>query len=306
MTMSREAQDRIAHAHSRNERTFDRGAGEYQTDAWFGGTSRSTHSYQITRRRLLEALSLSGTESVLDVGCGPGTWTRVMAELTSHVTALDLSQEMLNQAREFVRPYAVTFVHADILWYKSERPYDRVASVRAIEYVVDKVALAEQLARLVADDGLLVIITKNPFSPWGLRRVYWWTRWWLAKLRGGVLHLLWPRRFPSLRRHEEESPYMRRVPPHRLVRLLRRAGFDDITVSPVVVGLPIMAGTPGEVPLIPLRLVPTVLRVCDRLSNWLAGIPRPALWAALWLSESYCVRAKKCLNGDRNGPRHGD
>jgi protein-L-isoaspartate O-methyltransferase len=41
-------------------------------------------------------------QSLLDIGCGPGTITADLATLVSHVTALETSEEVLRLAREEV------------------------------------------------------------------------------------------------------------------------------------------------------------------------------------------------------------
>ena len=57
-------------------------------------------------RRHLEAMlatvgaQLSAGDVVLDLGCGVGRLTRVLAERAAHVHAIDVSAEMLEQARE--------------------------------------------------------------------------------------------------------------------------------------------------------------------------------------------------------------
>jgi ubiquinone/menaquinone biosynthesis C-methylase UbiE len=45
-------------------------------------------------------LAVRGTDHVLDVGCGVGRLTRVLARDAAHVTALDVSPEMLAKAQE--------------------------------------------------------------------------------------------------------------------------------------------------------------------------------------------------------------
>lgn len=48
---------------------------------------------------LLRQLHGRPFSAVLDAGCGPGSMSRYWREVGSHVTALDLSVEMLAQAR---------------------------------------------------------------------------------------------------------------------------------------------------------------------------------------------------------------
>ena len=79
---------------SRKERFFDRWAPHY--DLFF-----TTIFYQAIHQRLLEYVELPDNSQVLDLGCGTG---RLLNRLATkfpnlHGTGLDLSPEMLHQAR---------------------------------------------------------------------------------------------------------------------------------------------------------------------------------------------------------------
>jgi SAM-dependent methyltransferase len=70
--------------------------------------------------RILEALlaavdaEIRPEDVVLDLGCGVGRLTRVLAEQAAHVHAIDVSSEMLEQARELnARLTNVTWHHGD-------------------------------------------------------------------------------------------------------------------------------------------------------------------------------------------------
>ena len=66
------------------------------------------------------------TGDVLELACGPGSWTRQLADLAESVTALDGSREMLEHARERLRGQPVRFIHADIFGWQPDRAYDAV------------------------------------------------------------------------------------------------------------------------------------------------------------------------------------
>jgi SAM-dependent methyltransferase len=66
------------------------------------------------------------TGDVLELACGPGTWTPQLLRHASSVTALDASPEMLAIAGERVRDARVRFIEADILGWKPDRRYDVV------------------------------------------------------------------------------------------------------------------------------------------------------------------------------------
>ena len=63
---------------------------------------------------------------VLELACGPGSWTAQLAELADRVTAVDGSQEMLDHARHRLRGKPVRFIHADIFTWQPDRVYDTV------------------------------------------------------------------------------------------------------------------------------------------------------------------------------------
>lgn len=273
--------------HATNERLFDKTSVEYSTQQWFEPSLRSPYLYGITRRRLGEALAKACRERVLEIGTGPGTWTRVIASQSAQMTAVDISQEMLSRAHDFVQPYDVRFIHSDVLQLNLAERFDCVVSLRAIEYVVDRAALAEKLSRLVDDEGSLIIVTKTSFSLWRGRR-------WLSSLP----HFLARRRNLSSVDSPQEGEdngtmYMRRFWPHQLKRLLSEVGFDQFTVRPVIVGLPIIAGVDGDLPLVPRFLAPTALRFFNRLGDILSRLPQWTMPLSVMLSESYLLTAHR-------------
>jgi SAM-dependent methyltransferase len=65
--------------------------------------------------------------SVLDLACGPGTWTPQLLRHASDVTAVDASPEMLAVAASRVPGGApVRFVEADLFTWEPDRRYDVV------------------------------------------------------------------------------------------------------------------------------------------------------------------------------------
>ena len=67
------------------------------------------------------------TGSVLDLACGPGTWTPQLLRHASDVTAVDASPEMLAVAASRVPDGApVRFVEADLFTWEPDRRYDVV------------------------------------------------------------------------------------------------------------------------------------------------------------------------------------
>lgn len=72
----------------------------------------------------LDAFEPAG--DVLELACGPGTWTDQLQRHADRVTAVDGSAEMLAIARDRIRDQHVQFVHADLFEWRPERRYDVV------------------------------------------------------------------------------------------------------------------------------------------------------------------------------------
>ena len=63
---------------------------------------------------------------VLELACGPGTWTAQLLRHADSVTAVDASPEMLAIASSAVADERLRFVQADLFAWRPERRYDVV------------------------------------------------------------------------------------------------------------------------------------------------------------------------------------
>lgn len=79
----------------------------------FGGERR-------VRMRALELLDIQPGDHVVELGCGTGSNTRLLLELGADVTAIDLSEPMLERARK--KAPGARFLAADILTWTPDRP----------------------------------------------------------------------------------------------------------------------------------------------------------------------------------------
>lgn len=72
----------------------------------------------------LDAFQPAG--SVLELACGPGTWTGQLLRYATEITAVDASAEMLAIASTRVSDERVRFVQADLFTWEPDRRYDVV------------------------------------------------------------------------------------------------------------------------------------------------------------------------------------
>jgi ubiquinone/menaquinone biosynthesis C-methylase UbiE len=133
-------------------RWFDRRAGSYES----GVTSRWRDPVQ---RESIEALQLGAEDRLLDVGCGTGAASRSAASVAASVVGIDLSPEMIRQARELASGQAnVHFEIAD----SEHLPFDEgaftaVVCSNSFHHYPDPGRAVREMTRVLAPGGRLVL-----------------------------------------------------------------------------------------------------------------------------------------------------
>jgi trans-aconitate 2-methyltransferase len=112
-------------------------------------------------KKVLSRISLRGNERLLDAGCGTGRLTRDLLEAlpAGHVVALDVSQNMLDEARAYLEPdfgRRVEFVRCDLLDLPFDREFDGIFSTASFHWVLDHDRLFCNLHRALKPGGWLV------------------------------------------------------------------------------------------------------------------------------------------------------
>lgn len=114
-----------------------------------------------------QALQAVGEEPlrILDAGGGSGPFSLPMAAMGHHVTLCDLSEAMLEIARETISSQQlqqVTLIHGPVQALPvPARPFDLVLCHAVLEWVEDPQALLHQLAQQLQPGGLLSLTFYN-------------------------------------------------------------------------------------------------------------------------------------------------
>jgi len=104
-------------------------------------------------------------KSILEIGCGTGKNTPLLAQIGEHVCALDFSEGMLYQAKSKLRLDNVHFVVADITrpWPCKERSFDLIACNLVLEHIQDLSFIFAEASRVLADAGRMLVCELHPF-----------------------------------------------------------------------------------------------------------------------------------------------
>jgi cyclopropane fatty-acyl-phospholipid synthase-like methyltransferase len=103
-------------------------------------------------------------KKVLDIACGSGYGSRALLDAGAvTVDGVDLSEDVIEFATKKFACEGVRYCCDTVYSYSSDRPYDVIVSFETIEHVDDHKMALNNLYRLLADDGVLLISSPNRF-----------------------------------------------------------------------------------------------------------------------------------------------
>lgn len=111
---------------------------------------------------------LSVDRSVLDVGCGPGTFLLVALGRGFEVAGVEPAAEAGEKARELGLDVFTGTVEQ--FEQQSERRFGMVTSFEVLEHVPDPVAILRVIRRLMSQEGRLIVSVPNVDDPYCLRQ----------------------------------------------------------------------------------------------------------------------------------------
>jgi ubiquinone/menaquinone biosynthesis C-methylase UbiE len=132
----------------------------------------SQYDTNLNRTRDLEAISLRETLSDIDfkdcleIGCGTGKNTEWLHKKAEHVTAVDLSSEMLLLAKKKISSPNVLFVQADITedWFFADRTYDLISFSLVLEHIQNLDLVFQKAASHLKAGGYVYLGELHPFK----------------------------------------------------------------------------------------------------------------------------------------------
>lgn len=106
---------------------------------------------------LLARVPLDGASEIVELGCGPGNATALLAERfpKARIVGVDSAPDMLTKARRSLPQIA--FIEADLRDYVPHVPLDLIFANAVLQWLPDHAILLPKLARMLKPGGCLAI-----------------------------------------------------------------------------------------------------------------------------------------------------
>lgn len=112
-------------------------------------------------------LPMAKGKTVLDIACGEGYGSNLLASEAASVTGADVSSEAVDHAQATYKNNKLKFVTADGANLPfADGSFDMVVSFETIEHLTEQEKMIAEIKRVLKPDGLLVVSTPNKsFNP---------------------------------------------------------------------------------------------------------------------------------------------
>lgn len=113
---------------------------------------------------LLAQIQISDPETIVDLGCGPGTVTQILKHRwpNAKITGIDHSTDMLEKAQRI--PEDIFWQEADISTWQAEKPVDLIFSNACLHWLGDHKQLFAHLLKQLKPGGLLAVQMPRNFD----------------------------------------------------------------------------------------------------------------------------------------------
>jgi 2-polyprenyl-3-methyl-5-hydroxy-6-metoxy-1,4-benzoquinol methylase len=147
-------------------------------DDYMGDESNQFHR-ELIRPHTEKLLSIEENQTILDIACGNGNFSRRLTELGANVVAVDYSPTMIERAKNRSKNYLnrINYKVIDATNYSSllelgNEKYDSAVANMALMDIADITPLAKALYKLLKSNGIFVFSITHPcFQTPGVRKI---------------------------------------------------------------------------------------------------------------------------------------
>lgn len=133
-----------------------------------------TYQRQVILPNVLRILEIKKGQKIIDIACGPGFFSRAFFNAGAKVTGVDISQELIIQAKNLSdEQIDYRICGADNLSFSDNNVYDLATIILALQNIEDMDKTLAEASRVLKEGGRLVLVLMHPAfripsrSSWG-------------------------------------------------------------------------------------------------------------------------------------------
>jgi SAM-dependent methyltransferase len=178
-------------------------------DIWGWGTPAGKLRADRRARFFIELGGLNHNSRVLEIGCGTGLFTRKVYDVTNaQITAIDISEDLLEQAREKL-PEADFRIEDAMALSFGDNSFDCVYGSSILHHLDFEKALNE-IFRVLKPGGSMIFAEPNMINP----------------------QIFLQKNIPALKRWMGDSPDETAIVRWSFEKLMKKTGFENVKIFP--------------------------------------------------------------------------
>ncbi len=136
-------------------------------------TNKDSYQEKVIAPNLLRLLEIKKQMRILDLACGQGFFSRKFAEAGAAVTGVDISKELIEQAKKHSKNISYSVAPSHKLGFVPDSSMDAVTIVLAIQNIEKMTETFVEARRVLAPSGRLILVLNHPAfripkrSSWG-------------------------------------------------------------------------------------------------------------------------------------------
>lgn len=142
---------------------------------WYGEhvAGEDTYHAKVVAPNLVRMVRAGKGMRILDIGCGEGYFTRLLAGAGAQVEGADIAPELIVRAKKASPSIPYHIASADALRFAKDGAYDAVTCVLALQNMEKLDAVMSEVVRVLKPEGKFVFVINHPAfripkrSAWG-------------------------------------------------------------------------------------------------------------------------------------------
>lgn len=112
---------------------------------------------------------ISGDDTVLDLGCGPGSFLSIVAGISQTIVGADITPNFIDECNGLIEQRKLPNASAVLIKPGSlpfaDESFDRIIMIDTIHHLEDAAGTMDEVYRILRKGGLLLVFEPNKYNP---------------------------------------------------------------------------------------------------------------------------------------------